>query len=92
MPKPSLRTRSKKKKLQRLPGGRTVTHYKKEKVGASHCVQCGKILPTIPKLIPSKMQNLTASQKRLQRMYGGQLCHVCVQAALKQAVRSSSVA
>lgn len=75
----------------RLPGTRSTIHYKQKKVRASHCVKCGRLLPSIPKLASAKMHSLPASQKRLQRMYGGQLCHVCLQDALKQAVRSEGV-
>jgi large subunit ribosomal protein L34e len=91
MPKPQLRTRSRKRKTLRLPGTRTTIHYKQKKVGASHCVKCGRLLPSVPKLAPSKLHSLPASQRRLQRMYGGQFCHVCLQEALKQAVRSESL-
>ena len=91
MPRPQLRTRSQKRETVRLPGARTTIHYKQKKVGASHCVKCGRLLPSVPKLASSEMRVLPAGQKRLQRVYGGQLCHVCLQDALKQAVRSETV-
>lgn len=91
MPKPHQRTRSRKRNLRKLPGKGAKIHYKRERIGASHCVQCGRILPSVPMLIPSEMRSLPASQKRLQRMYGGQLCHICLKEALKQAVRGGSV-
>jgi len=90
MPKPHQRTRSRRRNLRKLPGKGVAIHYKRERIGASHCVKCGRVLPSVPMLVPSKMRNLPASQRRLQRMYGGQLCHVCLQEALKQAVRSGS--
>jgi large subunit ribosomal protein L34e len=91
MPKPQLRTRSQKRETQRLPGARVTIHYKQKKVKASHCVRCGRLLPSIPRLAPSKISGLSASRKRLNRVYGGQLCHTCLQEALKQAVRSESL-
>jgi len=91
MPKPQQRTRSRKRNLRKLPGKGTTVHYKRERIGASHCVQCGRILPSVPMLIPSKMRSLPASQRRLQRIYGGQLCHICLKEALKQAVRGGFV-
>ncbi|MFQ6086999.1 MAG: 50S ribosomal protein L34e [Candidatus Bathyarchaeia archaeon] len=87
MPRPSQRTRSRKRSPKRLPGGDATTHYKKEKVRASHCARCNRVLSGIPRLAQSKMGKLTASQKRIQRIYGGQLCHVCLQDLLKHAVR-----
>lgn len=87
MPRPSQRTRSRKRSPKRLPGGRASVHYKKEKVRASRCVRCNRVLSGVPRLAQSKMGKLTASQKRIQRIYGGQLCHVCLQDLLKHAVR-----
>jgi len=87
MPRPSQRTRSRKRSPKRLPGGGATIHYKKEKVKASHCARCNRVLSGVPRLLKSKMGKLTASQKRIQRMYGGQLCHVCLQDLLKHAVR-----
>jgi large subunit ribosomal protein L34e len=89
MPKPYQRTRSKKRIPVKLPGKSAATHYKRERINVSHCVQCGRLLSSIPRLAPSKLRSLPASKRRLQRMYGGQLCHICLQEALKQAVRSS---
>jgi large subunit ribosomal protein L34e len=91
MPKPYQRTRSRKRKLLKLPGSRVATHYKHERVGASHCVRCGRVLPSFPRLNVSKLRSLPASKRRLQRLCGGQLCHVCLQETLKQAVRSGSI-
>jgi large subunit ribosomal protein L34e len=91
MPRPSQRTRSRKRLQKRLPGGGATTHYKKEKTGTSHCVRCNRVLPGVPKLSQSKMGKLTASQKRIQRTHGGQLCHVCLQELLKHAVRERIV-
>lgn len=87
MPRPSQRTRSRKRSPKRLPGGGATLHYKKEKVGSSRCARCSQILSGAPGLAQSKMGKLTASQKRIQRMYGGHLCHICLQDLLKQAVR-----
>ncbi|UCE15389.1 MAG: 50S ribosomal protein L34e [Candidatus Bathyarchaeota archaeon] len=89
MPRPSLRTRSRKRHSLRLPGGRIKTHYKKEKTSISRCSKCGQPLPGVPRSTPSKLRKLTASQKKLERVYGGQLCHNCVRELLKQAVRSA---
>jgi len=88
MPKPSLRTRSRKRYHVRLSGGGAETRYKREKIGVSHCTQCGRVLSGLPRLIPSKLHRLPASQRRLKRMYGGQLCHGCLQDLLKNAARN----
>ncbi|UCH69906.1 MAG: 50S ribosomal protein L34e [Candidatus Bathyarchaeota archaeon] len=89
MPRPSLRTRSRKRRSVRLPGGRRKTHYRHEKATVSSCTKCGQPLAGVPRSTPSELRKLAASQKRLNRVYGGQLCHNCVRELLKQAVRSA---
>jgi len=89
MPRRSLRTRSKKQHIQRLPGRSTKTHYEKERASQQHCTRCGKLLHGIPKTIPSKIRKLALSQKKIERPYASTLCHVCLQESLKKVVRSS---
>lgn len=89
MPEPSKRGRSKKRRRLRLPGGRVETHYRREKTGASRCGRCGGELSGVPHLIPSRIGKLSVSQRRVERMYGGQLCHDCLRDLLKQTVRSA---
>jgi len=88
MPKPSLRTRSRKRHLLRLPGGRVKTRFKREKVSVLRCSRCGGILHGGPRLIPSRLGKLSASEKRVERMFGGHLCHSCLRNLLKASVRS----
>ena len=73
----------------RLPGGRFETHYNREKPDVSRCSLCGRELSAIPRLIPSKLRKLPANQRRIERIYGGQLCHGCLRDLLKQKVRST---
>jgi large subunit ribosomal protein L34e len=89
MPQPSKRTRSVKRHDLRLPGGRFETHYKREKPDVSRCSRCGRELSGIPRLIPSELRKLSASQRGIERIYGGQLCHGCLRDLLKQTVRST---
>ncbi len=87
MPRPSLRTRSRKRRSAKLPGGRTTIHYKKEKAGFARCGRCGRQLSGIPRLDPSRIRKLPQSRRRVERIYGGYLCHECLQEMLKEAVR-----
>ena len=89
MPRPSLRTRSRKRRSLRLPGGRTKTHYKREKTDVARCSRCGQVLSGVPHSTSSNLRKLTATQRRLERVYGGQLCHTCVRELLKQAARGA---
>ncbi|MDH5624046.1 MAG: 50S ribosomal protein L34e [Candidatus Bathyarchaeota archaeon] len=88
MPRPSLRTRSKKRRRVKSSGGRVEIHYRKEKTEVSRCARCGRALSGVPCSNPSKLHKLPASQRRVERMYGGHLCHSCLQDLLRQAARN----
>ncbi|MGB9854044.1 MAG: 50S ribosomal protein L34e [Candidatus Bathyarchaeales archaeon] len=92
MPKPAQRTRSRKRVCKALPGGRTSTHFKLEVTATSSCSHCSKPLTGVPRLSPSKMGKLNRTRRRIWRIYGGQLCHNCLKAALKQAARTINAA
>ncbi|MBE0511813.1 50S ribosomal protein L34e [Candidatus Bathyarchaeota archaeon] len=87
MPRPSLRTRSRKRRRVKSSGGRVETHYGKEKTGFSRCARCGRALSGLPRSNPSGLRKLPVSQRRVERMYGGHLCHSCLRDLLKQAAR-----
>ena len=91
MPRLSLRGRAKKRNQVRLPGNRSATHYKKGKVKGAHCLRCGQSFASIPRLTPSELGKLFPTQRKIERPYGGQLCHNCVRELIKQAVRASIV-
>ena len=61
----------------KVPGGKTVVHYKKKKPGKAHCSECGALLPGIPRELPTKMKNIPKTAKRPERPYGGVLCSKC---------------
>jgi len=88
MPRPILRTRSRKRVYKVLPGGRTGIHFKREIVGKNRCSVCGGSLAGIPRLLPSEMRKLNRTKRRISRIYGGQICHNCLKNALKKAVRT----
>ncbi|UCD26893.1 MAG: 50S ribosomal protein L34e [Candidatus Bathyarchaeota archaeon] len=88
MPRPSLRTRSRKRRSVKSPGKHREIHYGKEKTGFSHCAKCGRVLSGVPRSNPSRLHKIAASQRRVERMYGGHLCHICLQDLLRQAARN----
>jgi len=88
MPQPSLRTRSRKRLILRLPGGRAKTRFKREKVNVLRCSRCGGILHGGPRSIPSRLGKISSSEKRVERVFAGQLCHSCLRDVLKASVRS----
>ncbi|MEM0357025.1 MAG: 50S ribosomal protein L34e [Candidatus Bathyarchaeia archaeon] len=90
MPRPALRTRSRKRVSKALPGGRSGIHVKHEMPGKATCSICGSPLAGIPRLLPSEIRKLNRSKRRVSRIYGGQLCSRCLKTALKQAVRAGA--
>ena len=78
MPQRYKRSRSLRKVKRRLPGGRTVIHYKKEKPKAAHCARCDAVLKGVPRERPFKMHTMAKTKKRPERPYGGNLCSKCM--------------
>ena len=61
----------------KVPGGRTVIHYKEKKPKAAHCAECGAVLKGVASERKYKMQNMARSKKTVSRKYGGYLCSRC---------------
>lgn len=87
MPRPSLRTGTKKAKEGSVPGGRHKTFYIEEKVSSPKCSRCGRSLSFLPRST-AKIRRLSKSKKSVSRMYGGQLCSTCLRESLKRAART----
>lgn len=77
MPRRALRTRSRKGKQVRTPGGRLVTHYFGEKPGSPRCGMCGRELHGV-----STDGRASKSEKAVSRIYGGNLCPSCLRSAI----------
>ncbi|MEM2643066.1 MAG: 50S ribosomal protein L34e [Candidatus Bathyarchaeia archaeon] len=92
MPRPYQRTRSRKRVLKALPGGRTGLHFKREVPRGGGCAKCGKPLSGVPRLLPHEIRKLNKTKRSISRIYGGHLCHNCLKTALKQAVQTLSAA
>jgi large subunit ribosomal protein L34e len=87
VPRPSLRTRTVKRKNLRTPGARNIVHYDKiSRPGDSRCSACGAVLSGVPRLTPSKMSDLAKSSKRPNRPYGGYLCPNCLASRIRAKV------
>jgi len=87
MVKPMLRSRSRKKVKKRVPGGRTVTHFREGKPKRKVCGRCGKQLSGVPSAVSSVMRNLAKSEKVPTRPYAGVLCPDCVERLVAYATR-----
>ena len=87
MPRPKLRTKSRKRKYRSLPGGRNKVLHKKEKTGNPKCSSCGRDLTFLPRST-LKIRKLPKTQRKISRIYGEQLCHNCLRNSLKQTSRN----
>jgi len=87
MPKPSQRTRSKKKVVARLPGGEHRTQYTGKKHKFARCSICGVKLSGVPTQMHGKYSK---TQRRPNRPYGGAICHSCLRNKIKSEVRTAA--
>lgn len=87
MTAPQYRSRSKKRKQVRLPGGKTEVHYKQKKPSKHKCGRCGKPLSGVPNAIPSKIKKLSKGEKSPERPYAGVLCTKCSERLIRYKTR-----
>ena len=88
MPRPSERTRSKRRINKALPGGNSKTDFRGKTATVSHCSLCGQKLTGVSNASPLKTRKVNRGRRRIWRLHGGQLCHSCLKMALKQTVRT----
>jgi len=87
MPRPSRRSRSLRRVHIRIPSGISKLVYKKRKPRKAVCGECEAVLQGVPRERPTKMMNLSKSQKRPERKYGGVLCPSCTKRKIIANVR-----
>jgi large subunit ribosomal protein L34e len=87
MTAPKNRSRSRKRRQVKTPGGETVTHYKKKKPGKHHCGRCGKTLQGVLNKTPAEMKKLSKSKKIPERPYAGILCDKCMEKLFRYKTR-----
>ncbi|MCH8003462.1 MAG: 50S ribosomal protein L34e [Nanoarchaeota archaeon] len=87
MPEPYKRSRSLRRLQIKVPGGRTILHYKERKPGKAKCGSCGSLLKGVPRERNLKMHKLPKTKKRSTRPYGGNLCSKCTRSLIVEKVR-----
>jgi len=87
MPRPGLRSRTLRRLKVNTPSGRAKIIYRLRKPQAAKCGSCGAKLHGMPIEVQSKFRNLSATKKRPNRMYGGNLCSSCSRKAIIQAYK-----
>ncbi|MEM4494880.1 MAG: hypothetical protein QXE96_03670 [Candidatus Caldarchaeum sp.] len=78
-----LRTRSRRRKAVRTPGGVNRLHFFDERPGPKRCRFCGGVLSSV-----STDPRTPHSMKTVERRYGGEICHRC----LEKSILASAVA
>tara|TARA_B100001971_G_C17776623_1_gene327608 strand:+ start:29 stop:295 length:267 start_codon:yes stop_codon:yes gene_type:complete len=73
MPRPHLRSRSLRKVMKKLPGGRLKKAFLRRKPSKAVCAVKGTPLSGVPQGAPYQIKKLSKSKRRPQRPYGGVL-------------------
>ncbi len=84
---PRLRSRSKKRKYRRTPGGETVIHYDAKKHSRHHCARCGGVLDGTPSGTPIEIKRMKRSERVPERPYAGVLCSGCTEKLMRYKTR-----
>lgn len=87
MPRPSMRSKSWKRRFLRLPSGKRKKVYKGKKMGVLRCASCGGQLFGFPRFTSSPRGKTSATDRKVGRVYGGQMCSACLKEMLKQSAR-----
>ncbi|OYT39883.1 MAG: 50S ribosomal protein L34e [Desulfurococcales archaeon ex4484_58] len=87
MPRPSQRTRSRRRVYVRTPGGRLVIHYEPRRPNIARCAICGRPLNGVPRLRPVELNKLAKTEKRPERPYGGVICPSCLARLVRESAR-----
>ena len=87
MPTPQQRSRSLRRIYRRLPSGKTVIHYERKKNKGAVCAICKKPLRGVK---TDDLFKFSKTEKRPERMFGGYLCHKCLESLIKQTLRGTS--
>jgi len=85
LPRPSQKSRSKRHVKTRTPGGRVVVHYERRHRAHPRCAWCGGVLRGVPREGHNKYSK---SERTVERIYGGYLCHRCVERSIKHAIHA----
>ncbi|PKP53583.1 MAG: 50S ribosomal protein L34e [Candidatus Altiarchaeales archaeon HGW-Altiarchaeales-3] len=78
-----LRSRSKRRRSVRTPGGSVVIHYNKKKPNKHCCGRCKSELHGTPNDIPSRVRKMRKTERVPTRPYAGTLCGKCMHELMK---------
>ncbi|AAY79963.1 50S ribosomal protein L34e [Sulfolobus acidocaldarius] len=87
MPSPQQRSGSFRKVFVKLPSGKSTIHYERRKDNIARCGMCKKPLNGVKNNYTYKYSK---TEKRPERVYGGYLCHKCLESLIKMTIRGIS--
>ena len=87
MPRPNKRSRTLRRVFVRIPSGISKLTYKARKPSRIKCAECKTILHGISAMSKAELRNISNSQKKVARKYGGNLCHKCARKRIIDNIR-----
>jgi len=82
----SLRSRSLRKIYVKISRGVNI-HFKERPAQLSKCSSCKTVLKGIKRFKSRDYKNISKSEKKVNRPYGGNLCSKCMRLRIKNLVR-----
>ncbi|MEM0325342.1 MAG: 50S ribosomal protein L34e [Nanopusillaceae archaeon] len=74
---------------RKTPSGKITIIIKKKKGDYAKCAICKKILNGVVREHPRDLARINKTQKRVSRIYGGYLCHKCLERLLRSKIRKN---
>lgn len=80
------KSRSMRRVRVKLPGNKSVIHYRKRKPEKAKC-SCGAVLHGVVRERPFKLRKILKVMKRPERPYAGVLCSRCMRKKIKESIK-----
>jgi len=82
------KSRTFRRVFKKNTSGKSKIHYVLRKPQKAKCSKCGDILKGVARERPTKMQNMSKSQKTVSRPYGGNLCSKCMRQTIRDKIKT----
>ncbi len=83
-----LKSRSLRRSKVRIPSGKVTTHYYRRMPGKAQCAGCGDYLKGVARAHSNELSNMSKTQKRPERPFGGVLCSRCTRQTIVNKFRN----
>ncbi|MCF7798705.1 50S ribosomal protein L34e [Candidatus Woesearchaeota archaeon] len=89
MPRGMFKSRTLRRVMKRVPGGKAVKRYEPRNPGAARCAITGEPLHGVPRKTPNQLAKLPKTMRRPQRPYGGVLGSRASRQLIKEEARET---